>query len=161
MFGENILGSPKKGVKRGEFEAITPKQGRKLIADARVLILPKWDIADALIFDAVRKETQPLEGINYSNDHVALVMWSLKREESKRRKDSLEFAYSGGMIVKRVKDIGLVEAASTTLESAKFCMAVAEKEAKEKVDLQVKLEVVLKAYNEDKLEIAHKDNTIA
>ncbi|XP_059066259.1 uncharacterized protein LOC131857591 [Cryptomeria japonica] len=65
------------------------------------------------------------------------------------------------MIVKRVRDTGVVEAASTTLESAKFGMAVVEKEAKEKVNLQVNLEVVLKAYNEEKLEIASKDSTIA
>lgn len=87
-------------------------------------------------------------------------MWSLKREENKRRRDLLESHYSGGMIVKRVRDIRVVEAASTTLESTKFSMAVAEKEAKEKADLQVKLEVVLKAYNEAKLELASKDSTI-
>lgn len=63
-----------------EFEAITPEQGRKLIADAGVLILPEWDIADALIFDVVRKETKPLEGITFNNGHATLVIWSLKRE---------------------------------------------------------------------------------
>lgn len=47
-----------------EFEAITPKEGRKLIADFGVLILPEWDIADVIVFYAVRKETKPLEGMN-------------------------------------------------------------------------------------------------
>lgn len=136
-----------------EFEAITLEEGIKLIANAGVLILPEWDIADAIVFDGVRKETKPLEGITYSNDHATLVMWSLKREENKRRYSS-EYDYSGGMIVKRVRDTGVVEASSTTLEFAKFGMIVAEKEAKEKVDLHVKLERVLKAYNEAKIELA-------
>lgn len=47
------------------------------------------------------------------------------------------------------------------MESAKFNVAVAEKEANEKVDLQVKLETILKAYNEAKGEIAHRDSIIA
>lgn len=46
-----------------EFEAITPKQGREMIAKAGVLILLEWDIADALVLDVVRKETKPLEGV--------------------------------------------------------------------------------------------------
>lgn len=106
------------------------------------------------MLEAIRKETNPLEGITYSNDHAALVMWSLRREERKKRKDTSESSYLGGMIVKRVKDIGVVEAAGTILESTKFNMAVAEKEAKEKADFQVKLEVKLKAYNEAQDEIA-------
>lgn len=132
-----------------------------MIAEARVLILPEWDIADALILEAVRKETKPLEGVTYSNDHDTLVMWSLRREESKKRKDSSKAIYSGGMIMKRVNDTKVVEATSTILESAKFYVVVAEKEAKENVDLQVKLELILKAYNEAKIEIAQKDSTIA
>lgn len=88
-------------------------------------------------------------------------MCSLKREENKRRKDCSRSDYLGGMIVKRVRDTEAVEIASMTLESAKFGMVVAKNEAKAKVDLQVKLEVVIKANNEAKLEIARKDNTIA
>lgn len=132
-----------------------------MIAEARVLILPEWDIVDELILDAVRKETKPLEGVTYRNDHVALVMWSLGIKENKRRDDTSESSYLGGMIVERVKDTRLVEATSTTLESTKFNMVVVEKQAKEKIDLQVKLEVILKAYNEAKLEVASKDITIA
>ncbi|XP_057866686.1 uncharacterized protein LOC131074132 [Cryptomeria japonica] len=45
-----------------------------------------------------------------------------------------------------------MEAASTILEPAKFNVAVLEKEEKERVDLQTKLEIVLKAYNEAKKE---------
>lgn len=38
-----------------EFEAITPEKERKLIVDARVLTRPEWEIADALVFDVVKK----------------------------------------------------------------------------------------------------------
>lgn len=65
------------------------------------------------------------------------------------------------MIVRRVQDTGVVEAASTVLETTKFKAVVAEKEAKEKVDLQIRLEKILKAYNEAKKEVASKDTIIA
>lgn len=48
-----------------EFKTITPEQGRDMVAQAGVLILPDWDIADALVLDAVRKETKPMEGITF------------------------------------------------------------------------------------------------
>ena len=38
------------------FDAITLDHGRKLLKDARFLILLEWDIANAMIFDAVRRE---------------------------------------------------------------------------------------------------------
>ena len=40
------------------FDNITPKAGRTLLKDARILILQKWDIANAMVFDAVRRESQ-------------------------------------------------------------------------------------------------------
>ena len=38
------------------FDAITPKAGRALLKDAGILILPEWDIANAMVFDIVRRE---------------------------------------------------------------------------------------------------------
>lgn len=55
----------------------------------------------------------------------------------------------------------MVEAASIMLETAKFSVPVAEREAKEKEDLQVKLEIILKAYNSAKEEVRGKDSIIA
>lgn len=144
-----------------EFELITPEEGRKLIESVGLLILLECDIEDAMVFDAVKKETKPLEGITYSNDHVALVMWSLKRVENKKGGESSKSDYSGGMIIKRVKDTCVKEATCMTLDSTKFCKVVVEKEAKEKEDLQAKLEVLLKAQNDAKLEITSRDKTIA
>lgn len=121
-----------------------------MVSKASVLILLEWDIVDALVLEAVTKETKPMEGVTFSKDNVALVMWSLKKDENRRRKDASDSSFLGGMIVKRVQDIGVVEAPSTVLETAKFNVAVAEKEAKEKANLQLKLETILKAYNEAK-----------
>lgn len=73
-----------------------------MTAKVNVLILPEWDIADALILEVVRKETKPLEGVTFNKDDDALVMWYLKRDETKRKKDAPESNYLGGMIVKRV-----------------------------------------------------------
>lgn len=123
-----------------EFKTITPEQRRDLVAQAGVLILPEWDIANALVLDAVRKETKPMEGVTFSKDNAALVMWSLKRNEDKKSKDTPGSSHLGGLMVKRVQSTGVVEAASTVLETAKFSVAVAEKEAKEKEALQIKLE---------------------
>lgn len=55
--------------------------------------------------------------------------------KTKRRKDALDSSLLGGIIVKRVQDIGVVEAASTILKTAKFSVAVVEKEAQEKANL--------------------------
>lgn len=76
-----------------KFKTITPEQGREMVAKDGVLILPEWDIADALVLEAVRKETKPMEGVTFSKDNVALVMWSLKRDENKKKKDTLESSY--------------------------------------------------------------------
>lgn len=113
-----------------DFKTITLEQGRDMVAQAGVLILLEWDIADALVMEAVRKETKPMVGITFSKDNAALVMWSLKRDENKRSKDTLGSSYLGGMMVKRVQNTGVIEAASTVLETAKFSVVVAEREAK-------------------------------
>lgn len=66
-----------------EFKAITTEKGREMVAKAGVLILPEWDIVDALVLDGVRKEIKPMEGVTFSKDNVALIMWSLKKDENK------------------------------------------------------------------------------
>lgn len=144
-----------------EFKTITPEQGRDMVAKAGVLILLEWDIADAFVLEAVRKETKPMEGVTFSKDNAAMVMWSLKRDENRKKKDTPGSSYLVGIIVKRVQRIGVVEASNTVLEIEKFNVAVAEKEARERVELQARLEIVLKAYNNAKEEVMGKDSIIA
>ena len=40
------------------FDDITPEGGRLLLKDAGILILLEWDIANAMVFDAIRREGQ-------------------------------------------------------------------------------------------------------
>ena len=40
------------------FDDITPEGGRLLLKDAGILISPKWDIANAMFFDGMRREGQ-------------------------------------------------------------------------------------------------------
>lgn len=63
--------------------------------------------------------------------------------------------------MKRLQNTGVVEVASTVLETTKFNVAVVEKGAMEKVALQTKLETILKAYNEAKGEAMSRDTIIA
>ena len=35
------------------FQNMTPEEGRQMIKAANVLLLPNWDISDALIFNSV------------------------------------------------------------------------------------------------------------
>lgn len=126
-----------------------------MVSKVGVLILPEWDIADALVLEVFRKETKPMEGVTFSKYDASLVMWSLKKDENRRRKDASDSSFLGGMIVKRFQDTGVVEAASTVLETAKFSVAVAEKEENEKANLHLKLETILKAYNKAKEGIAN------
>ena len=71
------------------FNDITPKDSRALLKDVGILIFPEWDIANAMVFDAVRREGQTRfrieeevqmahKGVKFSEDHKALVMWSLQ-----------------------------------------------------------------------------------
>lgn len=58
-----------------------------MVKNANILLLPNWDIVDALIFNSVTNNLglkdlnkQEFLGTLFSNDQVALVMWSLRRE---------------------------------------------------------------------------------
>ena len=67
------------------FDDITPKAGRSVLKDARILIFPEWDIANAMVFDALRREGQTRfrievevhmahKGVKFNEDHKALIM---------------------------------------------------------------------------------------
>ena len=71
------------------FNDITPEGGRILLKEVGILIFPEWDIANAIIFDSVRREGQAKfkteeevqtahKGVKFSEDHKALVLWSLQ-----------------------------------------------------------------------------------
>ena len=69
-----------------EFQNITPKEGRQMVKSSNILLLPNWDIVDALIFNSISDNLglqdpnkKEFMGTTFSNDQVALVMWSLRR----------------------------------------------------------------------------------
>ena len=56
------------------------------------MILLEWDIANVIIFDAVRKEKETKfrteeealevhKGVTYGDDHKSLVMWSIQKRQ--------------------------------------------------------------------------------
>ena len=72
-----------------KFNNITLDIGRKLLKDARIPILPEWDMANNMIFDTIRREEktkyktkeealQAHKGVKFIEDHNALVLWSLQ-----------------------------------------------------------------------------------
>ena len=69
-----------------EFQNITPEEGRLMVKAENILLLPNWDIADALIFNFVSNNLglqdpnkKEFLGTAFSNYQANLVMWSLRR----------------------------------------------------------------------------------
>ena len=93
------------------FDDITPKGGRVHLKDAGILILLEWDIASVMVFDAVRREGQERfrieeevhmahKGVKFSEDHKALVMWSLQDRKESQTQDTIDKV--GSLMVYRV-----------------------------------------------------------
>lgn len=139
-----------------EFQNITPEEGRQMIKAANVLLLPNWDIADALIFNSVSNNLglqdpnkKEFLGTAFSNDQVALVMWSLRRGTRAISSQLDESRITGNIIVRRVADTSHVQAAHMNVDYSRFALATAEKEEREMVELQSKYEAVVEAYNKE------------
>ena len=77
------------------FGYVTPKGGRKLPKNVSVLVLPEWDIVNALIFYSIRREGQTtymtkeevhqvLKGVKLSEDQKALVMCLFQDKDASR-----------------------------------------------------------------------------
>ena len=63
-----------------DFSKFTPEAGRQIVKQLGVLLLPEWDIVNAIIFDSVRKQKdvqlkteedvlQAHRGVKFSDDH--------------------------------------------------------------------------------------------
>lgn len=87
-------------------------------------------------------------------------MWSLKREENKGKREALSSGYTRNLLVKRVGETSGVEASNIILETTKFNVKVVEKDAREKEELRIKFETILKSYNELKTNLIQKDKLI-
>lgn len=127
-----------------------------MVKTSNILLLPNWDIVDALIFNSVsnRLELQDpnkkeFAGTSFSGDQVALVMWSLRRGSRivSARPDGSRLI--GNIIVRRVVDTSHIQAAHMDVDYSQFALATAKREEKEIFELQSKYEVVVDAYNKE------------
>ncbi len=94
-----------------EFHNITPEEGRQMVKNSNILLLPNWDIVDALIFNSIsnRMELQDpnkkeFAGTSFSDDQAALVMWSLRRGSKIVSTQPDGSGLIGNIIVRRVVD---------------------------------------------------------
>ena len=55
---EHVIENVVKDELTRSFDDITPEGGKILLKDAEILILPEWDIVNAIVFDSVRREGQ-------------------------------------------------------------------------------------------------------
>ena len=94
-----------------EFQNITPDEGRQMVKNANILLLPNWDIADALIFNSVSNnlglqdlDKEEFLGTTFSNDQATLLMWSLRRGSRTTPSQPDDLGLTRSIIVRRVVD---------------------------------------------------------
>ena len=97
-----------------KIDDIIPKAGRVLLKDAGILIFPEWDIANAMVFDGVRREGKTRfrieeevhmahKGVKFSVDHKALVLCSLQDRKDTQAQEIADKV--GSLMVYRVGEI--------------------------------------------------------
>ena len=97
------------------FDDITPEVGRALLKDEGILIFPEWDIANAMVFDVVKREGQTKfkieeevhmaqKVVKFSEDHKALVLWSLQDRKDTQTQETTDKA--GSIMLYRVGETG-------------------------------------------------------
>lgn len=82
-----------------------------MVKDSNILLLPNWDIANALIFNSISNKLElqdpnkkEIAGTSFSNDQVSLVMWSLRRGSRNISSQPDDSGLIGNIIVRRVSD---------------------------------------------------------
>ena len=94
-----------------KLQNITPEEGRQMVRASNILLLPNWDIADALVFSSISNKLtlqdqnkKDFQGTTFIEDHVALVSWSLRRGSRTTLSQPDELGLMGDIIVRRVAD---------------------------------------------------------
>ena len=99
--------------------------------------MPEWDIANAVIFDSVRRKGQAKfkteeevqtvhKGVKFSEDHKALVLWSVQDKKDTQAQEIANKA--GSLMVYRVGETSGAKAALMTQQVRDFNLLVALKE---------------------------------
>ena len=111
------------------YNDVTPRRGKILLKEAGILIFSEWDIANAIIFDSVRRKGQAKfkteeevqtahKGVKFSEDHKALVLWSMQDKKDTQAQETTDKA--GSLMVYRVGETSSVEAALMTQHVGDF-----------------------------------------
>lgn len=142
-----------------EFSQVTSEGGRQLLKDSGILILPEWDIANAMIFDIVRKEKdtqfktkeevlQEHKGFKYSDDHQELVIWSIEKRAKTRLQEVSDAERRNSLMVYREEEVDSEKVSRMTKEMVDFGVIVVAKDKNKLLELNAKFEEILKAYEE-------------
>lgn len=135
-----------------DFKEITADEGKKIISQAGDFILPEWDIADAVTFDAIWKSKEEearlaLRGSDFLDDYATLAIWALEQGPRKPDINDLNPNLRGSLVIKRVADTSSVEATKLNVDVAKLAHESAKKEALERDDLMKKFDKLFNDYN--------------
>ena len=134
-----------------------------------VLILPKWDIANSMVIYLIRKEKdvqykteedipQAHRGIEFSDDHQALVIWSIEKRDKTRMQEISSGEHIGAPIVYRIGEVSsenFFGMASKNGEIWEFGVCTRTGRF---LELNAKFEEVLKAYEERGSQIQSLEN---
>ena len=89
-----------------------------MVKKSKFLLLPNWDIVDALVFNSIskkldlqNKDKKEFQGIVFSGDHATLVIWSLRKGSQATSSQPDEFGLMGNVVVRRVDYTSHVRAA--------------------------------------------------
>ena len=128
------------------------------MSQAGVLLLPEWDIADAVAFNAIIQSKHPMQGseeeVNatlqdstFSEEYETLAIWALAPQGRKPNVADLSPNLRGGLIIKRVSETSTTEATSLTLNVAKLAQKIAERDEAEKKSLMEKYNTMIGEYS--------------
>ena len=105
-----------------------------MVKASNILLLPGWDIADALVFGSVSNKLtlqdqnkENFQGTAFIEDQAALVSWSLRRGSRATSLQSDDSSLMGSIIVRRVVDTSNVQVTHWNVDSSKFLLATVEK----------------------------------
>lgn len=155
-----------------DFSKFTPEAGRQIVKQSGVLILPEWDIVNALVFDSIRKQKdvkleteekilQAHRGVKFSNDHQALVIWSIEKRDETIMQEISTAEHTGAMTVFRAGEIGSSKIWGMASEMVEFGKVVSSQENDRFSQLNARFEEVLKAYEERGVKIQLLENQIS
>lgn len=141
-----------------QFKSITLDKGRKLVSQAGVLLLPEWDIADAVAFNAIMQSKHPMQNSEeevkealqdsaFSEEYETLAIWALAPQGRKPNVADISLSLMGGLIIKRASKTSTTEATSLTLNVAKLAQKTTERDEAEKKSLMEKYNAIIGEYS--------------